>query len=109
MQEEHEVDADLRHGERQHRDAYAGAVDHIRRHDPERRGGEKHRKRQAEHIAADAFADIAARFGLIARCAVAQVLDRAHMLTPTRYTRLKIATQMMSSACQKRVKHRKRY
>jgi len=89
---------------------------------PERSGREPHREGESDGISAHFLADRAfcvVGFGSswavhtdVRACI--EIVFAAHGSNsrgrvPTRYTKLKIPTQMMSRACQKRLKHRNRW
>src|SRR5258708_2423839 len=111
MQEEHQVHAHL--GDRQHHQRHrnAGLPDQIGARDKERRCRQQNGKPKASEITDNPCADAAFNV-LVARCEIEAVaglvVSVAHAALPNKYTTVKTAIQMMSSACQNSAKHRMR-
>src|ERR1700723_500301 len=122
VQEEDEMDAHLGDGEYEQRQSEPGSVDEVGASDPEGGRGEPHRERKSERVASHLLAERAFSGGGFrsgqtvltdVRTGI-EIVFTAHGNSsrgrvPTRYTRLKIPTQMISRACQKRLKHRNRW
>src|ERR1700733_2752228 len=122
VQEEDEMDAHLGDSEYEQRQGEAGSVDEAGASDPEGGRGEPHRERESECVASHLLAERALSGGGFSsgqtvltdvRASIEFVFtahgNSSRGRVPTRYTKLKIPTQMISRACQKRLKHRKRW
>src|ERR1700685_2567328 len=115
------MDTHLGDGENEQCHGEPGSVDEVSASDPERSRCEPHRERESERVAAHFLAESPFPGGgfVAGQAVLADVRARIELViaahgsnsggrVPTRYTRLKIATQMMSRACQKRLKQRNR-
>src|SRR5262245_8026634 len=98
--------SDLREGGHNQRQGEGRPTIQLGVENVERRRGEQHRERKSDQIAANSLAD-GAMCGIhgsgrhVITAAIALVSHRA---APIRYTTVNSATQMMSRACQNRLK-----
>ena len=109
VEEEDEVNAHLRDCENDQGDRNAWPPDECGARDEEGHNGEQRREPKSNQIALNSLGDLCAVEALIARrgvrvMEVACRLEVAHCAAPIKYTTVNIATQMMSRACQNRLK-----
>ena len=109
VEEEDEVNAHLRNCENGQGDRNAWTPDECGARDEEGRNGEQRREPKSNQVAPNALGDLCSLEALVARRGVRLMevlcwLEVAHCAAPIKYTTVNIATQMMSRACQNRLK-----